>query len=171
LGHRFSFSGVRDVHFSPKQKELGSSGGRSRLPGRRRWAAQGAYPLSCDYPPCLGSRTRLRASRRIRFHPGLGSRREESDARARQLLRLGDADTALKGFESRVDTVTQIEGNKGLMFLADRSGGKTTCSMTRKRACRTLREQANTIREQAADAAGASIRGVEHYEVALDTRR
>jgi hypothetical protein len=86
---------------------------------------------------------------------------------------IGDADTAVKGFESQVDTVTQIEGNKGLMFFVDRSGGKAITIVfydTEERLQETM-EQANRIRQQAADAAGASVRGVEHYEVALDTRR
>jgi heme-degrading monooxygenase HmoA len=85
---------------------------------------------------------------------------------------IGDADTAVKGFESAVDTVKQVEGNQGLMLLVDRTGGKaiTVVFYDTEEHLEASVEQANTIRQRAADAAGGSVRGVEHYEVALDSR-
>jgi heme-degrading monooxygenase HmoA len=86
---------------------------------------------------------------------------------------VGDADAAVKGFESAVDKVKEMEGNQGLMLLIDRDGGKaiTITLWDTEERLRSTTEQANTVRQQAADAAGASIREVEQYEVALELGR
>jgi heme-degrading monooxygenase HmoA len=86
---------------------------------------------------------------------------------------VGDADAAVKGFETAVDTVKEMEGNQGLMLLVDRGGGKaiTITFWDTEERLRSTTERANTVRQQAADAAGASIRGVEQYEVALEVGR
>ncbi len=86
---------------------------------------------------------------------------------------VGDADMAVKGFESAVDTVKQMEGNQGLMLLVDRNSGKaiTITFWDTEERVRATTEQADTVRQQAADAAGATIQGVEAYEVALEVGR
>jgi hypothetical protein len=86
---------------------------------------------------------------------------------------VGDPDTAVKGFQGAIDTVTQMDGNQGITLLVDRDNGKaiTIVYWNSQERLEATTEQANAIREQAASAAGATVRGVEHYEVAFESGR
>ena len=63
----------------------------------------------------------------------------------------------------------QIEGFKGMIALADRQSGKTLgiTFWESEEAMRTSEEEANRLREESAEAGGATIAGVERYEVGL----
>jgi hypothetical protein len=86
---------------------------------------------------------------------------------------VGDPDTAVKGFQTAVDTVTEMDGNQGITLLVDRQNGKaiTIVYWGTQEQLESTTERANTIRQQAAEAAGATVRGVEHYEVAFEAGR
>jgi hypothetical protein len=86
---------------------------------------------------------------------------------------VGDADTAVKGFQPIAGEVTQLEGNRGISFLIDRDGGKAITIVyydTREQMEATV-ERANDMRQRAAKAGGATVRAVEHYEVAFEEGR
>jgi heme-degrading monooxygenase HmoA len=85
----------------------------------------------------------------------------------------GDADAAVKAFEGAVDPVLQMEGNQGATFLVDRDNGKAV-SITywdSEEHLQSSVDQANKVRQEAAEAAGLSILSVDHYEVALEAGR
>jgi heme-degrading monooxygenase HmoA len=83
------------------------------------------------------------------------------------------ADAALKSFQDILDSVDEMEGNQGATLLVDRDSGKviTITYWDTEEHLQSSVEQANQLRQQAAGAAGLSIQGVEHYEVALEERR
>jgi heme-degrading monooxygenase HmoA len=85
----------------------------------------------------------------------------------------GDAATAVKGFEDAMDPVLQMEGNQGATLLVDRDSGKaiTITYWDTEEHLRSSAEQANKLRQEAADTGGLSIRGVESYEVAMEAGR
>jgi heme-degrading monooxygenase HmoA len=85
----------------------------------------------------------------------------------------GDIDAAVTAFDQSIDDVQQLNGNQGLMLLIDRDSGKaiSLSLWDSEDSLRSSSEQANTIREKAADTGGLSIQRVEHYEVARDVRR
>jgi heme-degrading monooxygenase HmoA len=74
--------------------------------------------------------------------------------------------------EQIIPAARQISGFKGILFLGDRSSGKTigVTFWESEEAMRESREQADRLRQEAADAEGASIRSVEEFEVVLDER-
>lgn len=84
----------------------------------------------------------------------------------------GDAAAALKGFEDAMDAVGEMEGNRGATLLVDRNSGKaiTITYWETEEHLRSSAEKANKIRQEASDASGLSILGVESYEVALESR-
>jgi heme-degrading monooxygenase HmoA len=85
----------------------------------------------------------------------------------------GDAAAAVKGFEDAMDPVRQMEGNRGVELLVDRDSGKaiTITYWDTEEHLRSSAEQANKLRQEASDSGGLSIRGVESYEVALESGR
>ena len=85
----------------------------------------------------------------------------------------GDAAAAVKGFEDAMDPVRQLEGNRGVELLVDRDSGKaiTITYWDTEEHLRSSAEQANKLRQEASDSGGLSIRGVESYEVALESGR
>ena len=90
-----------------------------------------------------------------------------------QLGEGGNMEAAVKGFDDSIETVHQMEGNQGLMLLLDRDSGKAI-SITLwdgEESLRSTSEQANAVRQKAADTGGLSIEGVESYEVVRDVGR
>ena len=85
----------------------------------------------------------------------------------------GRADDATKAFANVQDVVEQMQGNQGAMLLVDRDGDKaiTITFWDSEESLRATTQQANQARQQAADAGGLSIRGVEAYEVAMEFGR
>jgi heme-degrading monooxygenase HmoA len=90
-----------------------------------------------------------------------------------QLGEGGDAERAIKAFEDNAGVVQQMEGQQRVMLLVDRDTGKaiTITFWDTEEHLRSSAEQANTIRQQVASTGGLSIRGVESYEVVMDTGR
>lgn len=84
-----------------------------------------------------------------------------------------DFDSAVQVFEKAVTSVEEMEGNQGATLLVDRNSGKaiTITYWDTEEHLQSSVEAANQIRSQAADASGLSIRGVEHYEVAMEEGR
>jgi heme-degrading monooxygenase HmoA len=84
-----------------------------------------------------------------------------------------DPDTAAKSFEKSAGAVQQLDGEQGLMLLIDRDGRKaiTITFWDSEEHLRSSAEQANQIRQQAADSTGLTIDGVENYEVAMELGR
>jgi heme-degrading monooxygenase HmoA len=89
-----------------------------------------------------------------------------------QLAEGGDADAAVKAFESSVSAVEELEGEQGVMLLIDRDSGKviTITFWDTEEHLRSSAERANTIRQQASSTAGLSIEAVENYQVAMERR-
>ncbi|MFN2490194.1 MAG: hypothetical protein ABR529_10755 [Actinomycetota bacterium] len=89
-----------------------------------------------------------------------------------QLAEGGDADAAVRGFESSVSDVEELEGEQGVMLLIDRDSGKaiTVTFWDTEENLQSSAERANAIRQQASSAGGLSIRAVENYEVAMERR-
>jgi heme-degrading monooxygenase HmoA len=85
----------------------------------------------------------------------------------------GDAAAAVKGFEDAMDPVRQMEGNRGVELLVDRNSGKaiTITYWETEEHLRSSAERANKLRQEASDTGGLSIKGVESYEVALESGR
>ncbi len=78
-------------------------------------------------------------------------------------------DTGVERYREALSTFKDIRGNQGAFLLIDRSTGKAV-GMTLwsdEDALSESREQANQIRQQAADDVGGGIRAVEEFEVAL----
>lgn len=84
----------------------------------------------------------------------------------------GDAAAAVKGFEDAMEPVRQMEGNQGVELLVDRNSGKaiTITYWDTEDHLQSSAEQANKLRQEASDTGGLTIRGVESYEVALESR-
>lgn len=84
----------------------------------------------------------------------------------------GDAAAAVKGFEDAMEPVRQMEGNQGAALLVDRNSGKaiTITYWDTEDHLQSSAEQANKLRQEASDTGGLTIRGVESYEVALESR-
>ena len=63
----------------------------------------------------------------------------------------------------------QIDGFRGVLNLADREGGKgmTITLWETEEAMRASEEAGDRLREEAANALGATVVGVERYEVTL----
>jgi heme-degrading monooxygenase HmoA len=81
----------------------------------------------------------------------------------------GQADELVKGFASVAGPLEDLEGFSVAYFLVDREAGKGV-SITlweSEDALAASAERANQMREKATDQAGATIRSVESFEVAL----
>lgn len=88
----------------------------------------------------------------------------------------GPAEEIDRGVETAereiLPAIRQLEGFKGLYFLADRESGKTVAITLWEsaEAIRASREAANRMREQAAEAESSTIQSVEEFEVLLEER-
>jgi heme-degrading monooxygenase HmoA len=84
-----------------------------------------------------------------------------------------DPDTAAKSFENVAGVVQQMDGQSGLMLLVDRDNRKaiTVTFWDTQEHLRSSAEQANQVRQEAADTSGLSIEGVENYEVVVEIGR
>jgi heme-degrading monooxygenase HmoA len=72
-------------------------------------------------------------------------------------------------YDEGLSRVRQIPGNQGTLLLLDRSGGKSVAITLweSEQAMAESREQANQLRQEAAEQAGGQIASVEEYEVAV----
>ena len=78
-------------------------------------------------------------------------------------------DSVDKVKEETLPRVRELQGNVGMIALADRKSGRVT-AITLWESAEALREseqQANRLREQAADSGGQRIGSVDRYEVAV----
>ena len=84
----------------------------------------------------------------------------------------GDVDAAVEGFEDAMEPLRGLEGHQGATLLVSRDSGKaiTITYWDSEEHLRSSVEQANKLRQEAAEAGGLSIQSVDHYEVALETR-
>jgi heme-degrading monooxygenase HmoA len=84
----------------------------------------------------------------------------------------GDVDTAVKGFEDALEPLQQMKGHRAATLLVDRGSGKaiTITYWDTEEDLESSAEQANRLRKEVADTGGLSVRAVENYEVALDSR-
>ena len=82
-------------------------------------------------------------------------------------------DDAVRSFEGATNAVEQMEGNEGGMLLVSPEGDKavTITLWENEDALRATEQQANQVRQQAAEGAGMTVRGIEAYEVALEFGR
>ena len=71
--------------------------------------------------------------------------------------------------ENILPRVQKLDGYRGVYFLVDRQSGKsmTVTLWESERAMRASEEAANQLRSDSAEATGATVEGVERYEVAL----
>jgi heme-degrading monooxygenase HmoA len=85
----------------------------------------------------------------------------------------GQADDVVTAFQSAQNDVEQMQGNQGGMLLVDREGKKaiTITFWDSEDDLRATAEQANQVRQQAADSAAMSIVSVEAFEVAMEFGR
>jgi heme-degrading monooxygenase HmoA len=85
----------------------------------------------------------------------------------------GDAAAAVKGFEDAMAPLQQMKGHQGATLLVDRDNGKaiTITYWDTEENLRSSAEQANKLRQEASETGGLSIKGVESYEVALESGR
>lgn len=75
--------------------------------------------------------------------------------------------------QSIVPRVRQVEGFEGLYYLVDRQSGKAL-SITfweSEEAMRASEEEANRLRTESAESAGAAVENVERYEVAVSSEQ
>ena len=71
--------------------------------------------------------------------------------------------------QSILPRVQEVDGFEGVYYLVDRQSGKAL-SITlweSEEAMRASEEEANKLRGESAEAAGATVGGVERYEVAI----
>lgn len=73
----------------------------------------------------------------------------------------------LRRTSETVERVSQMPGNKGVLYLADRQTGKTLAVTfwESESAMRQSEEAANRLRDQSAQNSGGRVAGVERYEV------
>lgn len=91
---------------------------------------------------------------------------------ARVTSATGDPDRLAKVMREQILPVAEkIEGFKGLLTLVDRQSGDgfTVVLFESEAARRKSEEEANKLRQQAAQAAGMKITSVKNYEVILAT--
>jgi heme-degrading monooxygenase HmoA len=81
----------------------------------------------------------------------------------------GRIDEAIEQYRSALSRVRELSGNQGAGLLVDRSSGKgiSITLWDNEQAMTESREQANQLREQAAEQTAAEIVSVEEYEVAV----
>lgn len=82
-------------------------------------------------------------------------------------------DDAVSAFEGSRGAIHQMQGNQGAMLLVSPEGDKaiTITLWESEQALRASEEQANQVRQEAAETGALTIRGVEPYEVALEFGR
>lgn len=70
-----------------------------------------------------------------------------------------------------IPRVRQLDGFKGIYYLVDRESGKALSVVfyETEEAMRASEEAANRLRSESADASGATVEGVERYEVAISS--
>ncbi len=91
---------------------------------------------------------------------------------ARVISGKGDPDRLAKVVREQILPAAQkIEGFKGLLYLADRQSGDgfTIALWESEAARRKSEEEANKLRQQAAQASGTTITSVKNYEVIVAT--
>ena len=82
----------------------------------------------------------------------------------------GDVDRLIEGFERQADLVRRLEGFTQAYLLVDRAGGGAmiVAFWDSREALDASASRAAHLREEASEAAGATIGSVESYEVAFD---
>jgi heme-degrading monooxygenase HmoA len=82
----------------------------------------------------------------------------------------GDVDHLIEGFERQADLVRRLEDFTHAYLLVDRAGGRAMIAAIweSKEALDASASRAAHLREEASEAAGATIGSVESYEVAFD---
>jgi heme-degrading monooxygenase HmoA len=90
-------------------------------------------------------------------------------ARATTLRAPSDVGTAIQQYRDTLSRFREIPGNRGAFLLVDRSKnqGIGVTLWESEQAMTDSREQANQLRQQAAQQAGGEITSVEEYEVAV----
>ena len=78
-------------------------------------------------------------------------------------------ESGIEQYRAALSRFRQIPGNQGAFLLIDRSSGKGigVTLWENEQAVADSREQANQLRQQAAQQAGGQIQSVEEYEVAV----
>ena len=78
-------------------------------------------------------------------------------------------DTGIERYRQALSTFDEIPGNTGALLLVDRETGKAVgiTLWADEQALTDSREQADRIRQQAADDVGGGIRAVEEFKVAV----
>ena len=86
-------------------------------------------------------------------------------------LRVGEgvADAAIDQYRNTLTTFRGIEGNRGAFLFVDRARGKGigVTLWESEEAMTNSREQADQLRQQAAEQARGQIESVEEYEIAV----
>ena len=79
------------------------------------------------------------------------------------------AEQAIEQYRQALSTFREMDGNRGAFLLVDRNSGKGigVTLWENEQAVADSREQANQLRQQAAQQAGGQIQSVEEYEVAV----
>ena len=82
----------------------------------------------------------------------------------------GSKEDAVRAFEGARGAIDQMEGSQGGLLLISSEGDKaiTITLWETEDALRATASQADQTRQQAAGAAGMTIRAVEAYEVAME---
>jgi heme-degrading monooxygenase HmoA len=80
-----------------------------------------------------------------------------------------DVETGVQQYREALSRFRQIPGNQGAFLLIDRRAGKGigVTLWESEQAMTDSREQADQLRQQAAEQAGGRIESVEEYEVAV----
>ena len=82
----------------------------------------------------------------------------------------GDVDRLIEGFERQVDLVRGLDGFAHAYLLVDRAGGKAmiVALWDSAEALDATASRAARLREEASEAAAATVGSVDSYEVAFD---
>jgi heme-degrading monooxygenase HmoA len=85
----------------------------------------------------------------------------------------GDVDRLIEGFERQVDLVRGLEGFAHAYLLVDRAGGRAmiVALWDSAEALDATASRAAHLREEASEAAAATVGSVDSYEVAFDVAR
>jgi heme-degrading monooxygenase HmoA len=82
----------------------------------------------------------------------------------------GDVDRLIEGFERQADLVRGLDGFAHAFLLVDRAGGRAVivALWDSAEALEASASRAAHLREEASDAAAATVESVDSYEVALE---
>jgi heme-degrading monooxygenase HmoA len=85
----------------------------------------------------------------------------------------GDVDRLIEGFERQVDLVRGLDGFAHAYLLVDRAGGRAmiVALWDSAEALDATASRAAHLREEASEAAAATVGSVDSYEVAFDVAR